>query len=110
MNVNWQYPKTEIDYLVLASLLWKDIADNGYENKKESKYWKYVWAMKSRCPCCDFYENCRSCPLGEGYRYCETIYQEWRSTCSFTGRKKAAQKIYDHLKQTIINLKLTREK
>lgn len=65
LNINWKKPKTKLDFLFLAMLLWRDIYKNNYTRKYQSKYWSIVKIMSGDCPLCEsknlFFETFSGC-------------------------------------------------
>lgn len=74
-DINWETPKTKIEHVYLAVLLWQDIWINKYEFKQESKYYKYIKNMYGLCPLCECY-SCPECPLERCIR-AGGLFYEW---------------------------------
>lgn len=63
MKINWKNPKTEIEFVFLTMLLWRDIYRNKLSRKSDSKYFAYVKEFTEFCPLCQYYGNCKKCCL-----------------------------------------------
>jgi hypothetical protein len=92
--------------LNVSILLWKDMAEHGYHNKRESVLFPLVKYVKGNCLLCEYfydrtedcfdYFQCEKCPLCKCDSF-GSLWHNWRDATSTKDKSRAAQAIVDTL-------------